>query len=196
VWLNQFFNNTVFREHILNIYQYLLYMKLSKLIKSDYIACGSISRTFILVLSYRLARYLFLNKKHLIYKILFVVYRVIYRIFINMICGFDVDYRASIGPGLQVYHGQCLVIGRDVVIGENARLRHATTIGNKGNGTAGSPIIGDNVNIGSNSVIIGNFKIGKNVSIGAGSVVVKCIEDNATVAGNPAKIIRSKNENN
>jgi len=149
-----------------------------------------------LVLSYRLARYLFLNKKHLIHKALFIVYRVIYRILINMVCGFDVDYRASIGSGLQVFHGQCLIIGRDVVIGENARIRHATTIGNKGDGTTGSPVIGDNVNIGSNSTIIGDFEIGKNVSIGAGSVVVKHIEDNAIVAGNPAKIIRLKTENN
>ena len=48
----------------------------------------------------------------------------------------------------------------------------------------GSPIIGNNVNIGSNSCIIGH------VTIGAGSIVVKDVQSNVVVAGNPAKIIR------
>ena len=54
----------------------------------------------------------------------------------------------------------------------------------------GSPVIGDNVNIGSNSCIIGELSIGDNVIIGAGSVVVKDVPSNVVVAGNPAKIIR------
>ncbi len=44
--------------------------------------------------------------------------------------------------------------------------------------------------IGSNATIIGGIKIGENAMIGAGSVVTKDVPANATVAGNPAKIIR------
>lgn len=54
----------------------------------------------------------------------------------------------------------------------------------------GRPIIGNNVNLGANVVIIGNIHIGDNVIVGAGSVVVKDIPDNCIVAGNPARIIR------
>ena len=53
-----------------------------------------------------------------------------------------------------------------------------------------APMIGNNVEIGSNSVIIGNIVIGDNVIVGAGSVVIKNVEDNCIVAGNPAKVIR------
>lgn len=52
----------------------------------------------------------------------------------------------------------------------------------------------DDVWIGSNTIILGKVKrIGKGVIIGAGSVVTKEVPDYAVVAGNPAKIIRFRN---
>ena len=53
-----------------------------------------------------------------------------------------------------------------------------------------APTIGNNVNIGSNTCIIGGISIGDNVIIGAGSVVVKDVPSNVVIAGNPARIIR------
>lgn len=52
------------------------------------------------------------------------------------------------------------------------------------------PIIGDNVTIFANSVVIGGITIGDNSQIGAGSVVIRDVPDNCIVAGNPARIIR------
>lgn len=52
--------------------------------------------------------------------------------------------------------------------------------------------IGDNVWIGTHSVILPGIKIGKGTIIGAGSIVTKDIPENSIVAGNPAKIIRSR----
>jgi maltose O-acetyltransferase len=54
--------------------------------------------------------------------------------------------------------------------------------------------IGDNVWIGTKSIILPGKKIGKNVIIGAGSVVTKDVPDCAIVAGNPAKIIRYRTQ--
>ena len=51
-------------------------------------------------------------------------------------------------------------------------------------------IIGNNVWIGTNSVILPEVKIGDNVIIGAGSVVTKNIPSNTIAAGNPCKKIR------
>ena len=51
------------------------------------------------------------------------------------------------------------------------------------------PVIGNNVSIGANSVIIGAIKIGNNSIIAAGSIVVKDVLKNSVVAGNPAKLI-------
>lgn len=52
-------------------------------------------------------------------------------------------------------------------------------------------IIGDDVLIGANSVILEGVKIGNGSVVAAGSVVTSDIPDNVVVAGSPAKIIKS-----
>ena len=49
--------------------------------------------------------------------------------------------------------------------------------------------IGDNVFVGTGTIIMYDVKIGSNVIIGAGSVVTKDIPDNSIVAGIPARVI-------
>lgn len=56
-------------------------------------------------------------------------------------------------------------------------------------GEARKTLIGDNVFIGMNSIILMGSSIGNNVIVGAGSVVSGTIPDNTVVAGNPAKVI-------
>jgi len=51
-------------------------------------------------------------------------------------------------------------------------------------------IIGNNVFIGANSIILKGVRIGKNSTIGAGSVVTKDVPENSIVAGNPARLLR------
>jgi putative colanic acid biosynthesis acetyltransferase WcaB len=63
------------------------------------------------------------------------------------------------------------------------------------NGEQGpSPVIGDNVEIGSNVVIIGDISIGDGAIVGAGSVVTKDVPAHAVVVGNPARIIKFKDQ--
>lgn len=65
-----------------------------------------------------------------------------------------------------------------------------TTIGSN---TGSAAVIGDNTYIGPNVCIVEHVHIGKNVTIGAGSVVTKDIPDNATAAGNYAKVLNYHN---
>jgi acetyltransferase-like isoleucine patch superfamily enzyme len=55
-------------------------------------------------------------------------------------------------------------------------------------------LIGDNVFIGSNVIILPGVTVGSNVIIGAGSVVTKSIPANSVFAGNPARFIRTIEE--
>lgn len=96
----------------------------------------------------------------------------------------------KIGGGLMCYHPFASVINAKS-IGENFQFRNSLTIGNKFNDNKKIPVIGANVTVGANVVIIGDIIVGDNVIIGAGSVVVKDVPSNVVVAGNPAKIIRS-----
>ena len=111
-------------------------------------------------------------------------------------------------PGNKTFRPSCKHIGGGVFcihpfstilnaqsIGVNFSCRQNTTIGNKSDERPDErPIIGNNVTLGANVVVIGNIHIGDNVIVGAGSVVVKDVPDNVIVAGNPAKIIRSNNK--
>ena len=53
----------------------------------------------------------------------------------------------------------------------------------------GKVIIGNDVFIGANSIVLPNVTIGNKVIIGAGSVVTHSIPDNSIAIGNPAKVI-------
>lgn len=58
----------------------------------------------------------------------------------------------------------------------------------------GRIIVGDNTNIGLNSIILPEVTIGKNCIIGCGAVVTKDVPDNSVVSGVPAKIIETIEE--
>lgn len=94
------------------------------------------------------------------------------------------------GEGLRFSHPFATIINAKS-IGKNFSFRNNLTIGNKKDGSDDLPIIGDNVYVGANVVIIGKITIGSNVTIGAGSVVIKDIPSDCLVAGNPAKIIKT-----
>lgn len=95
-----------------------------------------------------------------------------------------------IGKGCLFAHPYSTVINAEC-IGDNFSFIHCTTIGKDKDKR---PIIGNNVKLGANVIIIGDVHIGNNVIVGAGSVVVKDVPDNSIVAGNPAKIIRKIDE--
>ena len=125
--------------------------------------------------------------------ILAVPYGMFYRVFVEWMLGIELPWKTRIGPGLRIEHGQALVVNDKTVFGRNVMIRNSTTIGNKllRDGTySRGPVIGDYVDIGANSVILGEVRIGDRAMIGAGSVVVKDVPANAVVAGNPARVLR------
>ena len=54
--------------------------------------------------------------------------------------------------------------------------------------------VGNNVHIGTNSIIMPNVTIGNNCIVGCGSIVTKSVPDNTIVAGVPARQIESIEE--
>ncbi|RJS49577.1 MAG: hypothetical protein CIT03_01940 [Methanobacterium sp.] len=100
----------------------------------------------------------------------------------------------QIGDFSVIIYGGGIKMGENVKIGYGVKIISVSTItGSKNSEFISDPInIGDNVEIGSNSVILPGVKIGNNVTIAAGSVVTNDIKSNSLAVGTPAKIIKRK----
>lgn len=88
----------------------------------------------------------------------------------------------SIGNNVQITDG-CKILAHDYSYSVVANLKNELLRPQR------KTIIGNNVFIGMNSVILMGANIGNNVIIGAGSIVSGTIESNSVYAGNPAKKI-------
>jgi len=108
--------------------------------------------------------------------------------------GFQIYPETQIGEGFYLGHWGSLVINPKTVIGKNCNIAQGVTIGQQNRGkNEGSPIIGDEVWIGTNAVIVGAITIGNNVLIVPNSYVNFDVPSNSVVIGNPAKIIPTPN---
>lgn len=146
-----------------------------------------------IVFFFRFANFFSAKKRNPFYFIPGIFFRLFYKFQVQWIMGIDLAEKTKVGKGLCIFHGQGLVVNEDAIFGEYVTLRHNTTIGNKYEGGQ-SPEFGNNVNIGANSVLLGNIKIGDGVIIGAGSVVTKDLPSDVVVVGNPARIINKSNQ--
>ncbi len=110
---------------------------------------------------------------------------------INMfLTGMDISPFAQIGPGLEIYHGHGLVIGREVKLGTNILVCQGVTIGNS-NSFSG-PVIGDNTKIFAGAKVLGKIVVGDNCIIGANVVLTQDIPSNSKVLSSKPIIITKK----
>lgn len=133
-------------------------------------------------------------------------------------CRFDLDGKKKtlfIGENCEFGDYTHIVANKRVVIGDNVLIASKVFIsdtshgGYKGN-SQDSPltipnkrdllfhqvVIGNNVWIGENVVILPGAEIGDGCIVGANSVVVKKIESNSIVVGSPAHVIKKWDEEN
>ena len=106
----------------------------------------------------------------------------------------QIPYTTKIGEGFYIGHCGRVIINPDAVLGKNINIATGVTIGQENRGKRkGCPTIGDNVWIGTNSVIVGKITIGTDVLIAPLSYVNFDVPDHSVVIGNPAKIIYREN---
>jgi serine acetyltransferase len=157
--------------------------------KDDYISNKNNTKGLLFILIFRISSYLNSKKKYyLLRPFIILLITTPYTLIIQWLMGIDIPLGTRIGKGFMLYHGMGVVINKKSIIGDFVKIRHNVTIGNaKKNGNC--PILGSNIDIGANTVIIGDITVGNNVNIGALTLVNKSIKSNNTVVGIPAKII-------
>jgi acetyltransferase EpsM len=104
----------------------------------------------------------------------------------------NISKNFKIGLGSVVVAGVCIntgvVVDHDCMINDFVHISPNATL-------CGNVTIGKGSWVGAGAIIIQGIKVGKNAIIGAGSVIIKDIPDNATVVGNPGKIIKLGSNN-
>lgn len=103
--------------------------------------------------------------------------------------GIQIPRQTSIGAGLKFGHWGTIVVNNEAILGKNAMLSPGCLIGNSQGKKKGTPVIGDNLVMQTNSIIVGKVNIGNNVLIAPGAFVNFDVPDNSIVIGNPGKII-------
>jgi serine O-acetyltransferase len=105
----------------------------------------------------------------------------------------EISYGANIGKGLKILHPSLgIVISKYAVIGENLTLTGGNCIGGRKGLKNGDLILGENITLGANAVILGPVVLGDNTVIGAGAVVIHNSPGNEVLVGVPARSITSK----
>ncbi|HAP45635.1 MAG TPA: serine O-acetyltransferase, partial [Gammaproteobacteria bacterium] len=107
------------------------------------------------------------------------------------ITGVEIHPGAVIGRRFFIDHGMGVVIGETAQIGDDCTLYHGVTLG----GTTWKkgkrhPTLGNNVVIGAGAKILGPIILGDDVRVGSNSVVVKSVDNAQTVVGVPARVLK------
>jgi sugar O-acyltransferase (sialic acid O-acetyltransferase NeuD family) len=108
---------------------------------------------------------------------------------------------AQVGAGSQVLAhaavGVEAVLGRACIVNTGATVDHECRLGDgvhiaPGAHLAGCVEVGAFTMIGTGAVVLPRVTIGENALVGAGTVVVDPVPPNTVVAGNPARVVRSR----
>ncbi len=109
--------------------------------------------------------------------------------------GIEIHPGATIGKRCFIDHGMAVVIGETTEIGDDVTLYQGVTLGGTGKDTGKRhPTIGNRVVVSSGAKVLGPFTVGDDVKIGSGSVVLKEVPPGCTVVGIPGQIVRRYGE--
>jgi serine O-acetyltransferase len=100
----------------------------------------------------------------------------------------EIHYHAEIGKGLRVLHPSLgVVVSAHTIAGEQLILTGGNCIGGRRPLRRGDLVLGNNVTLGANAVVLGPVRIGSRVVVGAGAVVIESCGDNTVLVGVPAR---------
>ncbi len=111
---------------------------------------------------------------------------------VSEVFAMDIHPAARVGSGILLDHATGIVIGETCVIGDGVSILQSVTLGGTGKEDGDRhPKIGTGVLLSAGSIVLGNVRVGDCSRVAAGSVVLDDVPPHTTVAGVPAKVVRT-----
>jgi len=158
---------------------------LYEIIKKDYqrlgwpISKALISAEFNAVLSFRIYQYIYINISKKLGYYFYNRAKKKYNV--------DINPNAYIEEGFVIVHIGAIVIGGGCRVEKNCSIQSCVTVGEK-EPAGGMPHIGKSCYLGTGAKVLGSIVLGDNIVVGANSVIVHSFRENdIKLAGIPAK---------
>lgn len=107
---------------------------------------------------------------------------------LESVLGISLPLGLQAGGGLRIWHFGGIFVNRNAIIGRNCTLRQGVTLGSR-HDDGPSPVLGDDVDLGSYAQVLGAVKIGDGARIGSLSVVLIDVPAGCTAVGVPARVL-------
>ena len=133
---------------------------------------------------YRIYHWLWFKHFKFLSKMLYVITKIIFN------C--NIPPTTILGKNVNIAHASGIIIHQNAKIGDNVIIYQNVTIGRRNGKISDAPTIGNNCIIGAGACILGKIIIGNDVKIGANCVVIDNIDDNCTVVVQKNRIIKNK----
>lgn len=178
-------------------------MTVFQLIVSDYKKYRKYGASFLVIVfltqgfwaifQYRIAHFFHTKIRIQPFRLLFMSIIYIWQKAIEVMTGISIPASAKIGHSFYIAHFGGIILNSNTIIGYNCNISQGVTIGVSGlDEKRGVPIVGNNVYVGANSVLVGKIVIYDNVLIGACSFVNSDVAENGVVLGVPAVLLSNK----
>ncbi|RSX55896.1 serine O-acetyltransferase [Bifidobacterium dolichotidis] len=109
------------------------------------------------------------------------------------ITGIEIHPGATIGRRFVMDHGMGIVIGETTVVGDDCMIYHGVTLGGTGKERTAKrhPTLEDHVLVGCGASVLGPITVHSHSRVASGAVLLHDVPEYTTVAGIPAKPVRS-----
>ena len=102
--------------------------------------------------------------------------------------GISLPASVRVGPGLYIGHFSGIFIHSRVVLGRGCSVGQGVTIGTRGHGDQGVPVLGDGVYVGAGAKVLGGIRLGDGAAVGANAVVLRDVPPGHVAVGVPAHV--------
>jgi serine O-acetyltransferase len=146
---------------------------------------------FWVLVVYRFGRWRYSVRPRLLRLPLSLLYKVL-KFWADCLLGAEIPCETIIGHRLVIEHTGAIVVSGDAIFGDDCVLRNGVTVGLRNRNLRGSPRIGNRVDIGAGAKLLGPIVIGDDVAIGANAVVLADVPSNSIAVGIPARVLPRK----